>query len=123
MQFKKLNVNPAKRNTDDAYVRVLSLALDIPYKKAYKLLAEHGIRQSLAMNDNRLFRSFMNYIGYTERNLDKKCNVSKFSERIIKDKVCILRVGKNSATVIKNNVIYDSYNPSNKVVNSYWVID
>ena len=122
MQFKKLNVNPAKRNTDDSYVKCISIALEIPYKKAYKLLAEHGIRQSLAMNDSRLFRNFMNYIGYIEIQLDKKCNVSKFSEHVSRGKVCILRIGKNGATVVKDNVIYDSYDPSNKIVNGYWVI-
>ena len=122
MQFKKLNVNSSNRNTDDSYVRSISVALNIPYKKAYKMLAEYGLNNCLSMNDSRTLRGFLGYIGYTEKTLDKKCNVSKFSECNSKGKVCILRVGKNSATVIKNNVIYDSYNPSNKVVNAYWVI-
>ena len=58
LQLKKINVNPAKRNTDDSYVKVLTIALNISYKKAYKLLAEYGMQQCLSMNDSRLFRNF-----------------------------------------------------------------
>ena len=118
------NINPSKRSTDDAYVRTLSMALNITYKQAYQALAKFGLGQSLAMNDIRTLRGFLKSFDYKEQQLNRKCNVDFFSNTIAKvGKRYIVRTGKNNVTVVINKNIYDVFNPSKKIVNSYWVID
>ena len=118
------NVNPSKRITDDAYVRAISLALNITYKEAYMTLAEFSAGQCLAMNDIRALKSFLKIIGYTDMQLNQNCNVETFARQIAKPNCTyILRIGKNGVTVIKNKTIIDSFNPCKKMVTSYWKLN
>lgn len=124
MQLKRINVNPSNRTTDDCYVRALTIALNIQYREAYKALSEYGLGVSLAMTDSRTLKGFLKSFGYYEKLLQRKCNVATFAEIYAKlDKVYILKIGKNGATVIKNKIIYDSFDISKKVVNGYWIIN
>ena len=117
------NTNPIKRNTDDSYIRALTIILNISYKEAYKALADFSMGQCLSMNDIRALRSFLRTFQYQERQLDKKCNVEQFSNTVAKKgKRYIVRVGKATVTSVIDKNIYDCYNPSKKLVNSYWLI-
>ena len=78
------NTNPIKRNTDDSYIRALTIILNISYKEAYKALADFSMGQCLSMNDIRALRSFLRTFQYQERQLDKKCNVEQFSNTVAK---------------------------------------
>ena len=121
---KIINVNPSKRVTDDSFVRSLTLALNISYKKIFKALSDYALGASLSMTDIRTFKGFLKALGYYEEKIQSKCNISTFAERFAKsNKVYILRVGKNTSTVIKNKIIYDNYDVSKKLVISYWIIN
>lgn len=117
------NINPSKRSTDDAYIRALGMALNISYKQAYKTLADFAMGQCLSMNDIRALRGFLKSFEYREQQLNKKCNLDVFSNTIAKSgKRYIVRYGKAGVTVVVDKNIYDSFNPSKKLVNSYWTI-
>ena len=123
MKWLKINVNPFNRTTDDSVVKALCIALDISWNEAYMSLAKHGIGSNLSMNDKRCWKGFLKYLGYTETKLDNKVNVKYFAENYaLNNKVYILQIGSNGATVIKNKTIYDSFNPCNKTVNAFWII-
>lgn len=118
------NINPSKRSTDDAYIRALCMALNISYKQAYKALADFAMGQCLSMNDIRALRGFLKSFEYREQQLNKKCNLDVFSNTIAKSgKRYIVRYGKAGVTVVVDKNIYDSFNPSKKLVNSYWTIN
>ena len=117
------NINPSQRVTDDAAVRAISLALNITYKEAYMSLAEYSVGQCLAMNDIRALKSFLKLIGYTDMQLKRRCSEETFARQYAKpNSTYILRIGKNSVTVVKDKTIYDNFNPSQKTVTSYWKI-
>lgn len=121
---KIVNVNPSKRITEDSFVRSLTLALNIPYKKAFEVLSDYALGASLAMTDIRALKGLLKAFGYYEKQIQRKCNVSTFAEIYAKsDKTYILRVGRNTSTIIKNKVIYDNYDVSKKIINSYWIIN
>ena len=121
---KIVNVNPSKRITEDSFIRSLTLALNIPYKEAFKVLSDYALGVSLAMTDIRAFKGLLKSFEYYEKQIQRKCNVSTFAEIYAKlGKVYILRVGKNTTTVIKNKIIYDNYDVTKKIVNSYWIIN
>ena len=121
---KIVNVNPSKHITEDSFVRSLTLALNIPYREAFKVLSDYALGASLAMTDIRAFKGLLKAFGYYEKQIQRKCNVVTFAEIYAKsDKTYILRVGRNTSTVIKNKVIYDNYDVSKKIINSYWIIN
>ena len=121
---KIVNVNPSKRITEDSFVRSLTIALNIPYREAFKVLSDYALGASLAMTDIRAFKGLLKAFGYYEKQIQRKCNVVTFAEIYAKsDKTYILRVGRNTSTIIKNKVIYDNYDVSKKIVNSYWIIN
>ena len=122
--FVLKNMNPSKRKTDDTYVRTLSMALNISYKQAYKALAEFAMGQSLSMNDIRALRGFLKSFKYKEQQVNKKCSVGIFSDEIAKTgERYIVRIGKANVTTVVNKNVYDTFNPSKKMVNSYWNIN
>ena len=123
MCLKKINVNPAKRITEDSYVRAICMGLDISYKDAFRGLADFSLSQSLSMTDCRAFKSFLKTLGYYEQKMQNYCNVEMFVNKYEETgKNYILKIGKNSATVVKNKTVFDNYANNKKSVSGYWII-
>lgn len=124
MCLKKVNVNPAKRITEDSYVRSITLALKISYKQAYRALSNYALGQCLAMNDCRAFKSFLKSMGYYEQRLQRSCSVETFVDNYAEsNKTYILKIGKNNATVVKDKVVFENFDVSKKSVSAIWKIN
>lgn len=124
MCLKIINVNPSKRKTEDSFVRSLTIALNISYKDAFRTISDFALGANLSMVDTRTIKGVLKFLGYTEQVLKESCSVGSFADRYAKtDKVYLLRIGRNNTTVIKNKIIYDNFDASRKIINSYWIID
>lgn len=122
MVWKKLNVNPSNRTTNDDAIKALSVALNKQWKDIYIFVAKYALGQRLAMDDKRAIKGVLRVLGYTEIRLDKQCNVEQFIRLYAeRGKTYILQLGSNF-TVIKNEILIESYDARKKMVSSYWKI-
>ena len=118
MNYKYHNTNPHKRHIDDCTIRAIGLVTNKSWNDTYKELSTLANKESLMMDS----------VEFIEKYLDskylRKCHYSKtvqeFAKEFPKGKYLVTMNGH--ITAIIDGTIYDTFNPSNRIMRCSWEI-
>lgn len=116
--YRYYNNNPNNRHIDDCVIRSISLLTDKTWNDLYDELSD------LANNDSLMFDSVEFVEDYLDDRFDRECHYSKTVGEFAKE----YKYGKYAVTMdghitaIINGVIYDTFDPSRRVMRCAWKI-
>lgn len=115
MEYKKYNANPKGKKTSDCAVRALCTFLDIPYEIVYMDLCKLGAKMYTVPNDTETLISYLQekectVISHIAKKGEKRPRVKDFTQG-----THLLFVA-NHITCVKNGVLLDTWNCSEKSV-------
>lgn len=119
--FRYCNANPEGKRIGDCVIRAISIALDIPYNKVLNIL----FTNSNYFNCDMLVRDCYSKVLTEDFELPKYHGMNKTVKEVVdsfKDSTLIIRI-ENHLTVSINGIIYDTWDPSNEIVDVFWVVD
>lgn len=122
MGWSFYNPNPAGRDGIDCTVRALTKALDIPWEKAYTMLAANGFALSNVMNANNVFDATLRQNGFKRYLIPDSCPICYTAEDFAEEHpegTFVLAFGDHVCTVV-DGTIYDSWDSRNRVPMFYW---
>lgn len=115
--FKYLNTNPMLNEVEDCTIRALSVAENISWDKAYQILCNYARKRGLMLSSVASIESFLddNYISvktYEDETLQEFVERHKHGTYLI--------TMRGHITVLKDGIIYDTFNPLNRVIWGAW---
>ena len=116
------NENPTGRTVGDCAVRAVSVALGIPWEKAYMLMAVNGFMMGDMPAANSVWGSVLRQNGFRMRTLPESCPACYTAEDFAADHpdgIYVLGFGTHTAT-IKDGNLYDAWDSSQEVPQYYW---
>lgn len=122
MAWKMYNPNPMAWDGIDCTVRALTKALDIPWEKAYTMLAANGFAMADVMNANHVFNATMRQNGFKRYVIPDECPDCYTAEDFAEDHpegTYVLAFGDHVCAVDSGN-IYDSWDSRSRVPMFYW---
>ncbi len=118
MNYKYHNANPHKRNIDDCVIRAISILTNRTWNDVYEELGD------LANKDSMMMDSVVFVEKYLDSRYLRKCHYSKTLEEFVKEfpkgKYAVTMNGHITAVI--DGVIYDTFNPSNRIIRCSWEI-
>lgn len=118
MNYKYHNANPHKRNIDDCVIRAISILTNRTWNDVYEELGD------LANKDSMMMDSVVFVEKYLDSRYLRKCHYSKTLEEFVKEfpkgKYAVTMNGHITAVI--DGVIYDTFNPSNRIIRCSWGI-
>lgn len=117
MSYQYYNANPMSNDISDCSIRAVSVAEDISWDKAYQILSDYARKRGLMLSSVESIESFLddNYIPvktYEDETLQE------FVDRHTQGTYLITMRGH--ITVLKDGIIYDTFNPLNRVIWGAW---
>lgn len=122
MPWKQYNPNPIGLEGIDCTVRALTKALDIPWEKAYTMLAVNGFILGDMPNANHVVSATLRQNGFKRHALSDDCPDCYTAEDFARDHpegTYVLAFGDHVCTVV-DGTIYDSWPSMNRVPLLYW---
>lgn len=116
------NPNPSGRDGIDCTVRALTKALDIPWEKAYTMLAVNGFILNDVMNATHVFGETLKQNGFTRHVIPDTCPACYTEADFAADHpegTYVLAFGDHVCTIISGNW-YDSWDSGWRVPILYW---
>lgn len=116
--FKYYNANPKNRNIQDCVIRCLSILKDKSWREIYDELSY------LAANDGYMFDNVSFVEDYLDDRYNRECHYSKYVGEFVKEHP----IGKyaitmnNHITALIDGVIYDTFDPSDRIMRCAWKI-
>lgn len=124
MRYEYKNANPKTDKAGDCVIRAISLALNQSWETTYKDLFEIGLKMKRMPNDRKVWRKYLESKGWVKcsepRNWDNTKMTIIRAVDYIKESEIIVNAGNLHVTYIKDKVLYDTWNCSNKTMHSYW---
>ena len=120
------NANPRGKNAGDCVARAISVALSQTWEDTIREMTEFGIKLGLTFNEDRLINNYLakkGWLKYSEpRDLNnKKITIKQFINKYGNNKGTIIaKAGSNHITLIKDGVVWDTWDCSGKIIHSYW---
>lgn len=118
----KYNPNPLGRDGIDCTVRALTKALNIPWEKAYTMLAANGFALGDIMNANHVMNATLRENGFERHAIPNSCPDCYTAGDFAADHpegTYILAFGDHVCTVESGNV-FDSWDSRGRVPMMYW---
>ena len=116
--YRYINMNPYNRNIEDCVTRSLSLLTDREWDDTYRELAYYSSLEGY-MTDNVEFVD-----DYLDERYPRECHYSKrvgeFAKEYPLGKYAVTMEGH--ITSIIDGVIYDTFDPSNRIMRCAWKI-
>lgn len=122
MAWIKYNPNPIALEGIDCTVRALTKALNIPWEKAYTMLATNGYVLSDMPNANHVFSYTLRQNGFKRHSIPDECPECYTAEDFAEEHpegTYILAFGDHVCCV-KDGVIWDSWPSGGRVPMFYW---
>lgn len=122
MPWKRYNPNPIALEGIDCTVRALTKALDIPWEKAYTMLAVNGFVLGDMPNANHVVNATLRQNGFKRRLISDECQDCYTAEDFAEEHpegTYVLAFGDHVCTVI-DGIIWDSWDSRNRVPMFYW---
>ena len=119
MKYIYYNANPRGRNISDCVVRAMSVLTNKSWRRMYDELSE------LAGDVGLLFSDVHFVEQYLDERYDRECHYSKTVGEFARE----YPIGRyavtmnNHITAIIDGVIYDTFDPSNRIMRCAWRID
>lgn len=118
MRYKYHNENPKERHIDDCVVRCLSTLTNRNWYNVYDELSD------LASDDGLMFDSVEFVENYLDKRYKRECHYSKtvgeFAKEFPYGKYAITMNGHITALI--DGVIYDTFDPSDRIMRCAWKI-
>lgn len=118
MNYKYYNNNPHKRHIDDCTLRAISLLTNKSWGEVYNELSY------LASQDSLMMDSVVFIEDYLDDRYPRECHYSKtvgeFAKEFPYGKYAVTMDGH--ITAIIDGVIYDTFNPSERIMRCAWQI-
>ena len=116
------NPNPSGWDGIDCTVRALTKALDIPWEKAYTMLAVNGFIMNDMPNANHVFNATLRQHGFKRHVIPNECpdcyTANDFAEEHLEG-TYILAFGDH-VCCIKDGIIFDSWQSGSRSPILYW---
>lgn len=114
--FKYYNANPRRRNVDDCTVRAISLATDRSWDETFESLCKFAQIQAIMPNDVTYIDDYLEskFEQVYDFKQNKKITVGRFADEHPYGTYLITMNGH--ITCLKNGEIYDTFDPSDRVV-------
>lgn len=116
MKFIYYNANPFNNQISDCFVRSLSKVTGRTWDEVYKEVSD------LARKEGLLFSNVQFVEDYLDERYPRECHYSKtikeFIEEHPKGKYLITMEGHITAVI--NGIIFDTFNPSNRIMRCAW---
>ena len=117
--YRYYNNNPHNRHIDDCSIRALSLLTNRSWNETYEELSY------LANQDSLMMDSVVFLEDYLDDRYPRECHYSKsvgeFAEEHPFGKYAVTMY--NHITAIIDGVIYDTFDPSERIMRCAWLID
>lgn len=116
--YKYYNNNPYNRHIDDCTIRALSLLTDKSWNEVYDELSD------LANDKGLMFDSVVFVEDYLDKRYPRECHYSKtigeFAKEFPYGKYAVTTNGH--ITAIIDGIIYDTFDPSKRIMRCAWEI-
>ena len=116
--YRYYNANPNKRHIDDCVIRSISLLTGKTWDETYDELSD------IASDDRLMFDSVEFVEDYLDDRYKRECNYSKtvgeFANEYPSGKYAVTMNGH--ITAIINGIIYDTFDPSRRIMRCAWRI-
>lgn len=127
MEYKNYNANPKQRKTGDCVIRAISVAFDQSWEDTYTDLFNTALKYCYAISCKDNFKKYLDIRGYKMHKMPvhedgKKYTISDFIDTHGDTDKTYLILIRGHLTVVKQNVLYDTWNCSKKYMGNYWVI-
>lgn len=122
MSWHLYNPNPIGIDGIDCTVRALTKALDVPWEKAYAMLAANGFALSDMPNANHVVNYTLRQNGFKRYSLPDECPDCYTAEDFAREHpegTYILAFGDHICAVVSGE-IWDSWDSSRRVPMFYW---
>lgn len=122
MPWKPYNPNPLAIDGIDCTVRALTKALDIPWEKAYTMLAVNGFQMGDMPNANQVFSATLRQAGFKRKAIPDECPDCYTAEDFAEEHpegTYLLAFGDHVCAVV-SGTIYDSWDSRSRVPMFYW---
>lgn len=114
--YRYYNANPLGRKINDCTVRAISLATDQSWDATYNYLSDYAQQEAVMMDDVKYIDKFL------DKNFEKIYTNEKGYNMTVDDvskrwyKGTYLITMKNHITCCIDGIIYDTFNPSDRLV-------
>lgn len=124
--YEFYNANPKNRlNASDCVYRAISLALDITWEEALKELVEIALKLKYSPNSDKVIEVYLKEKGYVKEKQPRKVDNKKYTTYEFAQEenigTYIIRQAHH-LTVVKDGLIYDTWDCQRKSVGNYWKI-
>lgn len=121
--FKRVNVNPMGKSTDDCLVRALAVVMDLSWEKAYMDLCQYGLLIYDMPNSGATLALYMKEKGYKRAVVSNECSVcysiKDFCREYPKGKFIVLT--GNHAVAVVDGDYYDAIDSGFEIpIYYYW---
>lgn len=117
--YRYYNANPMLNEVEDCSIRGLSVAEDISWDKAYQILSDYARKRGLMLSSVESIESFLDNSYYPVK-VYKGETLKDFVERH-PDNTYLITM-KGHITVLKDGIIYDTFNPLNRYIWGAWQV-
>ena len=121
--FQYYNPHPSGRKTDDCVIRALTIAVGKTWKEVYKELLKTSWILCDMPNSQIVYENFLKEHGFERHTVKVVKGEKRTTVRDMTNEdaaIIICRVAHHLVT-IKNHIIYDTWDSSNKSVYSYYI--
>ena len=120
--WRYFNDNPCGRVVGDCAIRAVSIALDISWEDAYRLIVNAGLRMCDMPSSDSVWGAVLRGEGFYRAAIPDSCPECYTAEQFCRDHpygVYVLGFGGHVATV-KDGILYDSWDSSQEIPQYYW---
>jgi len=116
--FRYYNANPELNDVEDCTIRAISVAEGISWDEAYIKLSKYARMQGLMIS------SVTSIERYLDDNYERILTYDEYVGEFAKDytKGTYLITMKGHITVLKNGIIYDTFDPSKRMIWDVWKV-
>lgn len=118
------NNNPLKKLSGDCTIRAIAAGLNKEWETVYRELTEYSIKTGYIQNSRKLFGQYLADNGWVKQKRPnpingKRMRLKDFAE--IFNGHAIIQAGTGHLTYMEHGKILDTWNPEDRVLNSYWI--
>lgn len=113
------NGNPCGLNIGDCVIRAISIVTGFSRHKVYAGLCLAGYDCTIWGNNNSVWRSYLQSLGYVKHAISRKCTVADFAGEHLTGRY-ILGTGAHAVAVVDGDII-DSWDSSQEIPLYYFV--
>ena len=126
MIYKEYNANPKNRKTSDCVVRALTIATGKDYKTIYTELFNISLENGYFLNEKRVEDVLLEREGFKKQKQPRKIDGTKYKVKevlqLTNAYIIVIRVAHH-LTVVKDGVLLDIWNCSEKTINNYYILN